>query len=119
MRRREEQKAGEVKSDDLNKAEISLLSSLGGVGDAAMPLRKALSPGTEPNDSTPSCFMGGADAGGEEMGGESTETSSMEVARKCSSVLSLDALLKLPIEAKGAHPNLLEIPRKTGGWQST
>ena len=39
------------------------------------PLRRALSAGTEPNDLTPSCFMGGAGAGEEEIG---AETSSME-----------------------------------------
>jgi hypothetical protein len=38
-------------------------------------LRRALSAGTEPNDLTPSCFTGGAGAGEEEMG---AETSSME-----------------------------------------
>ena len=70
---------------DWNKAEISLLSSLGGVGDAAggegegarddladLPL---ISAGTEPNDLTPSCFTAGAGAGEEEMG---AETSSIE-----------------------------------------
>ena len=135
MGRREERRVGEVESDERagsNKEEISLLSSLGGVGDGEgeggrqdsvdVSLRKALSAGVEPNDSTPSCFVGGAGAGEEEIDAESAETSSLEikvVTRKRSSVLSMDALLKLPIEAKGAHPNLLEIPRKTGGWQST
>ena len=53
----------------------------GGEGEGArddlvdLPLRWALSAGTEPNDLTPSCFMGGSGAGEEEMG---AETSSME-----------------------------------------
>ena len=88
MGRGEEREVGEAESDegaDWNNAGISLLSSLGGVGDAAggegpredfveLPLRRASSAGTEPNDLTSSCFMG-AGAGEEEMG---AETSSME-----------------------------------------
>ena len=71
-----------------NNAEISLLLSLGGVGNAAGEVREgakddlmesssrvALSARIEPNDSTPSCFIGGVGAGEGEMG---AETSSIE-----------------------------------------
>jgi hypothetical protein len=56
-----------------------------------LPLRRALSAGTEPNDLKPSCFMGGAGAGEEEMG---AETSSMEPKVTADACLTAGTLLR-------------------------
>ena len=118
---------GEAKSDegaDSNKAEISLLSSLGvgytsgGDGERVrddlvdLPLRGALSAEAEPNDLTSSCIMGGAGAGEEVMGAETSFMEPNLTARKRSWLLSL---LKSAIETKRADANLLEIPMPTEG----